>query len=155
MPAYPLSALRDRKGSSVIEFALMAPVLALMFVGVSDFARGLARKFQIEQASYRALELITVGTIQSDYSYVRPEAAAAAGVPEANVTVTNWLECNGEQKPQFSDICPEGQETARFVKVAIVADFQPSFSNGPLARNFGGNDNGTLRLTARSTLRVQ
>lgn len=146
---------RDRRGSSLIEFALMAPVLALMFVGISDFARGLARKFQIEQATYRALELITVGSIQSDYSYVRPEAAAAAGEPEANVAVTNWLECNNVQKAQFSETCPTGQETARFVQVTIVSDFQPSFSYGPLGRHFGGNEDGTMRLTARSTLRVQ
>lgn len=146
--------LRNRKGSSAIEFALIAPIMAVMFVGVSDFARGLARKFQIEQASYRALELITVGTIQSDYAYVAPEAATAAGVPVENVVVANWLECNGDVKAQFSEICPEGQETARFVRVTIQADFQPSFSYGPLTRGFVQED-GTILLTARSTLRVQ
>lgn len=149
-----LNLFRNRKGSSAIEFALLAPLMALMFVGVSDFARGLARKFQVEQASYRALELISVGSIQSDYAYVAPEAAAAAGVPEGNVTVTNWLECNGMKKAQFSEVCPDGQETARFVKVQIFADFRPSFSYGPLTKGFAQPD-GSVRLTSRSTLRVQ
>lgn len=146
---------RDRRGVSAVEFALFAPILGLLVMGMSDLARGLARKFEIEQASYRALELVTVGTIQSDYAYVKPEAAAAAGVPEANVQVDAWLECDGTLKEPFSETCSTGQQTARFVKVSIWDDFQPSFAYGPIGTAFGGNENGFIRVRARSTLRVQ
>ena len=145
--------LRDRRGNSVIELALFAPVIATFVVGMSDLARGLTRKFQIEQASYRALELITVGALQTDYSaFVRSAAAAAAGEPIANVTVTNWLECDGVKKANFSDVCTSSQQTARYVKVQIVSDFRPTFSY--MADVMGGAD-GRVRLTSRSTLRVQ
>lgn len=147
-------SLRDRRGTSAIEFALLAPLMALLFVGISDFARGLTRKFQIEQATYRALELITVGNIQSDYAYVKPEAAAAAGEPEANVTVINWLECDGTKQADFNGSCTGSQEIARFVQVTIFSDFEPIFSYGPLAKSFADAE-GNVRLTARSTLRVQ
>jgi hypothetical protein len=124
-------------------------------MGITDLGRGLTRKYQIEQASYRALELVTVGSIQSDYSYVKPEAAAAAGEPQSNVTVTNWLECDGVQQTDFNGSCTSTQQVAKFVKVVIVSDFTPTFSYGPLGTAFGGNSQGKVRLTSRSVLRVQ
>lgn len=145
--------LRDRRGNSAIELALFAPIIASFIVGMSDLALGLTRKFQIEQASYRALELITVGSLQTDYTaFVRAEAAAAAGEDVSNVTVTNWLECDGTKKEPFSETCSSSQQTARYVKVQIVSDFQPTFSY--MADVMGGAD-GKVRLTSRSTLRVQ
>ena len=83
---------RDESGVSVIELGLIAPVIAFMIIGMTDMARGFAAKLKLEQAAHRALEKVAVGTGQSDYSYVRTEAATAAGVPEANVAVTTWLE---------------------------------------------------------------
>jgi Flp pilus assembly protein TadG len=56
----------DRIGTSAIEFALVAPFLAFSMVGMSDLSLGLAQKYRIEQATYRTLEMISVGTIQSD-----------------------------------------------------------------------------------------
>ncbi len=151
-----LGLARDSRGTSAIEFALFAPFLAALVMGIADTSRALARKFEIEQASYRALELITVGSIQSDYAYVKPEAAAAAGEPEANVTVENWLECEGVRNADFGATCATGEQTARFVKVSIISDFEPTFTYGPLGTNFVNvRADGTVRLTARSTLRVQ
>jgi len=153
--------VQDRSGNSVMEFALFAPVLAMFLVGISDMAMGLARKFKIEQASYRSLEMISVGSRQPDYEVlIKPDAAAASGEPEANITVTSWLECNGVRKPDFNEACaPENktagtpaEETARFVKVEIVSDYEPTFAY--MANLMGGAD-GKVRLTARSTIRVK
>ncbi|HWH18486.1 MAG TPA: TadE/TadG family type IV pilus assembly protein [Allosphingosinicella sp.] len=146
---------RDRRGTSAIEFALVAPMLCLFVLAITDIARAASRKYMIEQASYRTLELVTVGSIKGDYSYLKPEAAAASGEPEANVTVRPWLECDGVLKEPFSETCTSSQQTARFIQLTIVSDFEPLFSSGPLGWSFGVNENGKRRLTARSTLRVQ
>ncbi|HEX8214520.1 MAG TPA: TadE/TadG family type IV pilus assembly protein [Allosphingosinicella sp.] len=142
--------LSDSRGTGAIEFAFMAPVLGLVALGISDLSLGLARKYKIEQASYRALEMITVGDIQGGYAYVAPEAAAAADVPEDNITVVTKLECDGVEKP-FSDTCTAAQETARFITVTIFDDYRPTFTYSPLGRAADG----AIRLTARSTIRVQ
>jgi Flp pilus assembly protein TadG len=145
----------DRNGTSAIEFALVAPFLAFSTVGMSDLSLGLARKYKIEQATYRTLEMVSVGTIQSDYAYVAPEAAAAAGEPAENVSVDNWLECDGTKQADFSGTCTSTQQVARFVKVTVVSDYEPFFNYGPLGAMFGGNEDGVVRLTARSTIRIQ
>jgi hypothetical protein len=41
------------------------------------------------------------------------------------------------------------------VKVAVVSDYEPFFNYGPLGTLFGGDQNGVVRLAARSTIRVQ
>lgn len=141
--------LCDRRGTGAIEFALIAPVLATFALGITDLTLGLGRKYELDQASYRALEMITVGGIQGDYAYVKPEAAAAAGVSQNKVTVVTKLECAGVVR-SFSDTCPGTQETSRFVTVTIVDDYRPTFSFLPIT-----SADGTIRLTARSTIRVQ
>jgi len=145
---------RDERGASMIEFALFAPMLALMVMGISDVSMGYSRKLTVEQAAYRTLERVAVGSVQSDYSSLRTEAAAAAGVPVGNVTVTNWLECNGTRQADFNGLCGTGEMIARYVQIDIAASYTPSFSYGPLSRGLGGED-GNVALSASAAVRVQ
>lgn len=145
---------RDQRGTSAIEFALVAPLLSIFALGIGDLSLGLTRKYQLEQASYRVLELVTVGSLQSDYSYIRPEAASAAGVTEDKVAVLAWLECDGQQQ-DFATTCTAAQQTARFLKVTITDDYQTIFPYGPVAESLAGASEGKIPLTARSTIRIQ
>lgn len=153
----------DRRGTSAIEFALIAPLLALMTMGISDLALGLTRKYKLEQASYRALELVTVGSLArnpnvpppSDYTFLKTEAATAAGVPEGNVTVTPRLECNGTEQNFDMPCTNAADQIARFITVTIIDDYQPLFPYGPAGARFTGSADGKIRLTARSTIRMQ
>src|SRR5687767_6083444 len=87
---------RDARGSSVVEFALAAPVLGLVVVGIADYGRGFSQRFALETAAHRTLERAAVGTTNTDYSFLRQEAATAAGVPIDDVTFDNWLECHDD-----------------------------------------------------------
>jgi Flp pilus assembly protein TadG len=145
---------RDRRGTSAIEFALVAPLFAFLMAGITDLAMGLSRKYQLEQASYRALELVTVGTLQSDYSYIEPEVMSAAEVPADNVEVEAWLECNSAEQ-DFSTTCAEDEQTERFLQVTVTDNYQPIFAFGPLGEALSANADGSIPLTARSTIRVQ
>jgi Flp pilus assembly protein TadG len=141
---------RDTRGASVIEFALFAPILAMMAMGISDFAMGYSAKLKVEGAVYRTLEKISVGSVQSDYQYLKAEAATAAGVPQSAVTVDNWLECNRVRQTDFTGVCADGQDTARYVSVAISTSYTPRFNYGPLVTT-----NGTVPISASSSLRIQ
>lgn len=146
----------DRRGTSAIEFALVAPMLAFMAVAITDVARAVSHKFAMDQAVYRTMELITVGAIQSNYSYVIPEAEAASGEDAGNIDITTWLECdNVKQADSSITVCPGTQQVARFVQVTIESDFEPLFNYGPLGEAFTGNEDGNVHLLSRSTLRVK
>ena len=145
---------RDERGASMIEFAFFAPILAMMVMGITDVSMGFSRKLTLEAAAYRSLERVAVGSVQTDYSYLRPEAAAAAGVPVDDVAVDNWLECDGVRQTEFLGACTETQMTSRYVRISITGSFTPSFSYGPLARGVA-RDDGTVPLTASTALRIQ
>lgn len=141
---------RDDRGVSIIEVALFAPVLGVLLMGVTDLSMGYARKLALEQAAFRALEKVQVGYTATSYATIRAEAAAAAGVPESQVTVENWLECNRVRQVSFTGVCPTGQETSRYIGVEIEGTYSPRFSSG-----FMPTAGGTVPITAAASVRVQ
>jgi Flp pilus assembly protein TadG len=153
-----LSLRRDERGTSIIEFAFVAPILALFVMGLVDLSRGVAARASLDQAAYRTLERVTIGgsaaAAQTDYSYLATEAATAAGVPVTNVTVDNWLECNGTRQTDYDSTCPTGQMSSRYVQITIRSSFTPTFSYGPLGRSFYQNVNGSVAITAVHAVRI-
>ena len=141
---------RDERGTSLIEFGFLVPVLALLAMGVIDLSRGLAERFALQQAVNRGLELIqarpAVAGADSDdvdYDFVKVEVAAAAGVanPDSQVTLTRWLECNGGDPKPVTDTCADGQDVARYLRVRVTKNFIGEFyyASIPMAAS------GTLR----------
>lgn len=154
---------RDERGAGVVELALLLPVLALLTVGIADFSHGLSERMRIHRAVQQSLEIAAAHRMavspDSDlptYDFLAKRAAQAAEVPEAQVTLTKWLECNGV-KQGFDGSCGDGQSIARYVEIHIVTHFSPMFNYGPLARAAGGGDapRGTIPLFAKAAVRVQ
>ena len=125
---------RDERGTSLIEFGFLVPFLALLTMGVVDLSRGLAERFAIQQAVNRGLELVQARPAVAaadekdvDYSYVTTEVASAAKVPAVQVTLTRWLECNGEAAGDVNGTCAAGQDTARYLRVRVTKNFNGEF----------------------------
>ena len=146
------NCLKDERGVSLIEFALIAPFLGILTVGMADLGMGYAHRFKVQQAVNRTLELAQLGATQADYSYLRDEAAAAAQVPVGQVTLTQWLECNSGTARPFADSCNSGEEVDRYIRLTVVSYFDPMFSTAGYPNV---QADGTVRLEANATLRVQ
>lgn len=152
--AGPRKLRLDRRGTAGVELALTLPIVTmLLFAGV-DLARGFAAKLDLEQAAGRTIELATApGVVRSDYSFLQTEAMLASGQPAANVTVSNWLECNAVANASFSATCTAGQQTARYVSVTITRSYVPTFRWMGLA--VGGSSNGAVAINGDAVVRVQ
>lgn len=141
---------RDERGTSLIEFGFLAPFLALLTMGVIDLSRGLAERFNIQQAVNRGLELVQArpavadaGSSDVDYGFVTAEVATAAGVPQSQVTLTRWLECDGNDEGDVNGSCEDGQAVARYLRVRVTKDFEAEFYFD------------TIPMAATGTLRTQ
>ena len=153
--------LRDEHGTSLIEMAMIAPFLASLIIGMTDLSRGYAAKLQLEQAAQRSIEKAMNGDKETElFETLKAEAAAAAQVPEDDVEVRYWLECNGvsqnsdpaTMKEDYEDkVCPNGQTIARYVNVRIEKSYTPLFRLDWL----GANADGTFTLVGESGIRVQ
>lgn len=141
----------DSRGTSLVEFAAAAPVFALLVVGIGDISRGFSERLALQQAANRTLELAHLGTRDPDYNFLIPEAATAAGVPQSQVSLVSWLECDGTRQP-FDGTCNEDEEIARYITLRINSTFRPSFSSIGYP---GALPDGRVPLVAQASLRVQ
>lgn len=132
---------QDRRGASIIELGLTLPILSVMLMGLVDVASCYSAQMSLQQAAARSLERVQVGGASTtDFTYVRTEAAAAAGVPVSQVTVTTWLECDNVKQADTVRVCPGTQVAGRYVQVSIASTYAPFFPYSPLgARNEGGD----------------
>jgi len=147
------SLRRDERGASIIEMALVTPVLASLLIGMVDISRAYAARLQLEQAAQRAIEkVMQYQANSSTYSTLYLEASSAAGVPVDQVTVDYWLECNGVRSDAYDVACPSGQTYARYVTVSIDKDFTPMFGTAYFP---GANSDGSYTLTGEAGLRTQ
>ena len=157
-----LRSLRDNRGAAVIELAMIAPVLALMTIGVVDLSNGFARKLRLEQAAQRSIEKV----MQTTGSLTVEETIAAEAVCQYNgtdedgvcltapmtvddVTVEHRLECNGIQTADPD--CPIGQEESRWVQVTVQDDYTPLFP----VQFSGIDDGGKYHIEATAGMRTQ
>ena len=151
---------RDERGTSIIEMALLLPIMGTLLVGMVDISRGYSAKLQLEQAAQRSIEKAMNGEKETAFfQTLKLEAASAAGVLPTAVTVRYWLECNGVSQNtsaatmivDYEKVCPAGQAYARYVNVRIVKSYSPMFN----AKMLGANPDGTFTLSGEAGVRVQ
>ena len=144
---------RDERGASIVELALVVPVMASLLVGMVDLSRAYSQKLKLEQSAQRAIEKIQqYQTTTSTYSTLQAEAAAAAGVPATNVAIDYWLECDGNRAANYESVCSTGQTYGRWVQIDVTGTFTPLFRS---KRYPGANANGTFTLHGIAGMRTQ
>ena len=120
--------VRDERGAAVIELALIAPMLALLTIGIIDVSQAFGRKLTLEQAAQRAIEKVmqTTGDTTPEAT-IKEEAALQGGVDEDDVVVSYRLECNGEEEADFDIECDAGETEARWLMVTVSGSYEPMF----------------------------
>lgn len=142
----------DDRGAVAIELALIAPIFAMMVVGMADVSNAYSAKLQIEQAAQRTIEKAQQTKVdETMIDTLQAEGAAAAGVAQSAVTVDHWLECNGVKQADYDTVCPTGQTFARYLTVSIQKTYTPLFTKGFK----GSNANGTYPLVGKAGIRTQ
>ncbi len=123
-----LDLWHDIKGASVIETALIFPILSLLACGSGDVGLGFAEKMRAQQGADRAVQFaLNAGLTTATQTNIQAEAATGAGVPTRNVTVNFWLECNKVVQANFNGTCASGLP-ARYVSVTVADSYQPRFT---------------------------
>jgi Flp pilus assembly protein TadG len=151
-----LSLAVDERGNSLVEMALIAPVLATLLVGAVDMSRAYSAKLNLEQAAQRTIELIQRSEYTtSDDVALADEAEEAAG-DGSTATVESWLECNNNNATKLNydtGTCSNSSNPyARYVQLTVEQPFTPTFGTRFLP---GANANGTYTIRAIAGIRTQ
>lgn len=133
----------DDAGQSLIEFALVLPLVLLLLIGILDLGRGFqayvslgnaVREAAREATVHGSAAAVTWGPAANDARVVTAVRGRIAGIPVADVTVTSsW---------------PEGDNALGSVVVVTA-----SYSFRPVAFEFLGGI--TIPLSASTRARIQ
>ena len=146
------SPIRDERGAAVIELALLAPILALMTMGIIDISQAFNRRLTLEQAAQRAVEKVMQTTGQTTpEETIKLEAAAQGDVSEDDVVVSYRMECDGEEQEDFATECEGGKTESRYLMVEVTGTYEPMFP----AHYFGNDGDGVYEMTATAGMRTK
>lgn len=166
---------REERGAAVIELALIAPILAILIMGVTDVSIAYGRRLELEQAVQRSIEKVmqttgdttVAGTIQKEavcqINGTNPDGTCASGrLSTSEVTVNYRLECTDgsgtltAQETADADTfdgyaCANPTDTeARYIMATAVDTYTPMFKV-----HFGTGPDGVYDLSATAGVRVQ
>lgn len=150
--------IRDQRGVGFIELSLVAPLVALLFLGMIDMSKIAATRIDLEQAAQRTTDYaLGKRPPNGSTTYLVNEAVAASGVPSSDVTVSLTLECDGAVQSSFTGSCATGQETRRFATVSIRKTVDTGFNWRAMAGVFSGQGGSYTPITVigDSVVRLQ
>lgn len=145
-----LAALRRKSGNAAIEFALIAPVLALMLVGMTDLGIGLYERMEIRNAAQAGAQYAVVkGWNASAIQNAVTSASTLSGVSATPAPTESCGCASGTTIASAScgSLCPNGAKAGTYVTVNAQAQYATIFSYPGLAN--------PLTLNAQSTVRIQ
>ncbi|TCS64019.1 TadE/TadG family type IV pilus assembly protein [Varunaivibrio sulfuroxidans] len=121
----------DTAGVSAIEFALIAPVLMILMLGMFDYAVLIFHKMEL------------VGAVRSGAQYALIDSSATTAIAQTvinstnlpantlSVTVTNFCECPDGSSLVCGGTCAAGN-VHYYTRVAGSYDYTPIFLPGPI-----------------------
>lgn len=119
--------VREPRGQTLVEFALIVPLFILMMMGIFDVGRAIYAYSTINNAAHEAARLAIVDQDTADVRTKAATHAVGVGVGAADVTV-RWLSAD------YTDVAP-CNATPRYgcaVEVAVAYEFNaatPIISN--------------------------
>lgn len=169
----------DDRGAAIIELALVAPMFALMAIGVVDMSNAFSRKLALEQGAQRAIEKVmqttgvaTVETTLATEAVCQVNGTNSDGTCKTspinavdNVMVTWRRECldsggavttskvysAATDYDADSALCGTSRETS-YINIALTDKYTPMF---PIHfYSYDGSD-GTYHLSAEAGMRTE
>ena len=125
---------KAQRGTALIEFTLVLPMLLVMTVAAVDFGRAFFVKNVVSQAAREGVRLRAV-TSSADSAMVRSRVLQVANA--ANVTI--------------SQLAINGPDAARQVSVTVTAEFNWIFPG--VFNLFGANFTNPMSLTGEAVMR--
>lgn len=128
LPVLARSLACDRRGSMVIETAVVAPVLLLLALGGFESSRIVARQTELQTAAAEAAAIVRASppTTEAHRTTVGDVVKASLGLGDENVTVTELYRC-GDADAVVTDktTCGADEAVATYIEVVITDSYVP------------------------------
>lgn len=152
MTATPLITLarlsRDERGSTVIETAIVAPVLLVLALGTFDVSQMISRQHQLQAGAgdVESIVLAVASGTSTDTSTVKTALVNTLGMAASKITVDKIYRCNVQTSVSTSNSCSSGQKVSTYVRVTFTDSYTP------LWKKFSVGS--TMNYTVKRTVQV-
>ena len=113
---------QDDRGASIIELALVAPILASLLIGMVDLSRAYSHKLLLEQAAQRSIEKVQ----QYQASSSTPDLLIAETVAAAKLRASRDEQCRVTSTSGWNATASARPITIRSVRMARPTDARVS-----------------------------
>jgi Flp pilus assembly protein TadG len=125
-----LGALRDERGSMVIETALIAPALAALALGSFDVSMMVTREQQLQSAANEATEIVLAAAGGSGVSSTDLETIleSSLNLDSGDVTLTPLYRCETGATSTTVPSCTGSNHLYSYVKLTITDTYTPMWT---------------------------
>jgi len=137
------------EGTAAIEFGFLAPILALMVVGVADFGMGIYRKMQVQNAAQAGAQYAMLHGFSASISTAVTSASTFAGI-SAYPAPNQFCGCptsSGVTTAACNSTCADGSVSGNYVTVSSQGTYETILPYPAIPNSF--------TFSAQSTVRIQ
>lgn len=140
--------VNDQRGNSLVEGALVLPMLLSLLLGGYELSRAIAIDLDLEQAAQSAtsLALAKPPMHSGDTAYIAQAATAAAKGQASAVTVDAYKECNGQRMASVTSVCGGQYQEAYYVSVQVKGTYTPTVNLPELPAVIALNGDSVVRI---------
>ena len=140
--------LREPSGIAAIEFAVVAPLLVMMFICLTDLGLGIYTNMQVDSAAqYGAQYALTSGYDPDAITSAVKDSSEISGLDVAPSTFCGCPGANGVVAlPTCNAKCNDGFAAGTFVRVSVSHAYATLLPYPGLPSSFALNAQSTVRL---------
>jgi Flp pilus assembly protein TadG len=125
---------KDDRGVAMVEYALFAPVLTVLLVGIVDYGNFIHEKMELDDLARDSVQYVLQG---GNYTEIQTDVIDQSNIyksvdkDQLSLTVTppsQQCECSGGASVSCTGTCGSGDYVRGFVSVSITAAYSPIIS---------------------------
>ena len=150
MDRFFISYIKDKAGVAAVEFALIVPILAFLFIGLVDFGMYINAEMKLENMARAASEYVRNGgdedNLTADILAFGETADGVNDFDDITITTSTVCECDDGVEVDCAGSCNAGTGYMRqFFIVDLDMDYQPIFPYPGLPDSISLNGNARLQ----------
>lgn len=131
----------DLSGSTLIETAIVTPVLLVMALGTYDVSQMVAHQHRLQAgaADAESIVLAVASGTATNTTAVRTALSTSLNLPQSKVSVAVVYRCNSQSTLSLTNDCGSGQRVSTYVRVRFTDTYTPKWTDfgvgGPINYN--------------------
>lgn len=130
LPALLRRLARDDAGSTLIEMAMVSPVLVMLGLGTYDTSMMVAKqhKLQAGAADMESIVLAISNGTSTDVTTIQTALATSLSMNASNIVVEKVYRCNAQTTVSTTNSCSTGQTVSTYVRVTFTDTYTPTWT---------------------------